>query len=88
MSEPKTEIKFMEFCIKNIQVFQLLQKESADFKNDCMKLQTNLIRSQVKQIESKLIQFMLDYINKPASLHQLIEQNYPQENTAIYFYEA
>lgn len=88
MSETKTEIKFMQFCIQNLQVYQLLQDKSSGFKMDCKKLEQNILQSQVKQIESKLIQFMQEYIQNPNSIDQLIEQYYPPENTGIYFYEV
>jgi hypothetical protein len=88
MSKSKTEINFFVFCRTHIETYRLLQSISADFKRDCKKLEQNILRSQAKQIETKIIKFIQDYINKPDSINQLIEQYYPSENTGIYFYEV
>lgn len=88
MSEEKTEIKFLQFCWKNNTTYNKLLNLSPDFKRDINKLCENILQSQVKQIESKLIQFMQDYIQYPDNINQLIEQYYPQQNIGIYFYEA
>jgi hypothetical protein len=88
MSEEKTEIKFLQFCWKNKVIYNRLQDLSPDFKRDTIKLGQNILQSQVKQIESKLIQFMQEYIKYPDSINKLIEKYYPQQNIGIYFYEA
>ena len=72
MSEPKIEIKFMQFCWQNMETYRLLQNKSLDFKQDCKKLEQNLLRSQVIQIESKLIQFMQEYIKNDKRLDIII----------------
>lgn len=88
MSEEKTEIKFLQFIWENNSVYNDLRKLSPEFLRDTKKLEQNILQSQVKQIESKLVQFMQQYIKNPDSIAQLIEQYYPPENTEIYFYEA
>ena len=88
MSETKTEINFFMFCRDNITTYRLLQNSSPDFKRDCKKLEQNILRSQAKQIELKIIKFIQEYIQNPDSIDQLIEQYYPSENTGIYFYET
>lgn len=88
MSETKTEINFFMFCRDNITTYRLLQNRSPDFKRDCKKLEQNILRSQAKQIETKIIKLIQEYIQNPDNINQIIEQYYPAENTGIYFYEA
>lgn len=83
MSEPKIEIKFMEYCWQNMGTYRLLQNKSPDFKQDCKKLEQNLLRSQIIKIESKLIQFMHDYIKQEDSLDMIIKRFYPELSIAV-----